>query len=198
MTVPWSSLESTYQNYLRTGNLTERLSAILSELISKRSAGCVFTVVITADTWFCRLPEIHEELQNLIRKTEQDIQKLPKPPSSDPLREVLQLIGSFNRDLSKHLEGTPDRGGLLQTIRPTQLRFRKAIRATAPGFRPYERKYASSRSLPTATFISNEEEETDEAEQSEGTSEDNIICIDEVFDRAQTYVLSVNAPASIS
>jgi hypothetical protein len=37
MTAPWSSLESTYQNYLRTSNLTERLSIILSELISKRS-----------------------------------------------------------------------------------------------------------------------------------------------------------------
>lgn len=37
MTAPWSSLESTYQNYLRTSNLTERLSIILFELISKRS-----------------------------------------------------------------------------------------------------------------------------------------------------------------
>jgi hypothetical protein len=37
MTPPWSSLETTYQNYLRTSNLTERLSIILSELISKRS-----------------------------------------------------------------------------------------------------------------------------------------------------------------
>jgi len=36
MTAPWSSLESTYQNYLRTSNLTERLSMILSDLISKR------------------------------------------------------------------------------------------------------------------------------------------------------------------
>jgi len=38
MNPPWSSLESTYQAYLRTVNLTERLSIILSELISKRSA----------------------------------------------------------------------------------------------------------------------------------------------------------------
>ena len=37
MTAPWSSLESIYQNHLRTSNLTERLSIILSELISKRS-----------------------------------------------------------------------------------------------------------------------------------------------------------------
>jgi len=37
MNVPWSSLESAYQANLRTSNLTERLSVILSELISKRS-----------------------------------------------------------------------------------------------------------------------------------------------------------------
>jgi hypothetical protein len=36
-TSPWSSLGSLYQSYLRTSNLTERLSLILSELISKRS-----------------------------------------------------------------------------------------------------------------------------------------------------------------
>jgi hypothetical protein len=36
MTAPWSSLDATYQNYLRTSNLTECLSTILSELISKR------------------------------------------------------------------------------------------------------------------------------------------------------------------
>jgi hypothetical protein len=36
MTAPWSALDAMYQNYLRTSNLTERLSIILSELISKR------------------------------------------------------------------------------------------------------------------------------------------------------------------
>lgn len=36
-TAPWSSLDSTYQQCLRTSNLTERLSTILSGLIAKRS-----------------------------------------------------------------------------------------------------------------------------------------------------------------
>ena len=46
MTPPWSSLETTYQNYLRTSNLTERLSIILSELISKRSVSRLLWIVI--------------------------------------------------------------------------------------------------------------------------------------------------------
>jgi len=36
-TAPWSELDSVYQKYLRTGNLVDRLSSILSDLISKRS-----------------------------------------------------------------------------------------------------------------------------------------------------------------
>ena len=35
-TAPWCSLEAPYQERLRTNNLTERLSIILSELISRR------------------------------------------------------------------------------------------------------------------------------------------------------------------
>ena len=38
LTAPWSAMEAYYQKYLRTSNLTERLSTMLSELISKRSA----------------------------------------------------------------------------------------------------------------------------------------------------------------
>jgi Dynamin central region len=33
---PWNELDGMYQKYLRTGNLVDRLSSILSDLISKR------------------------------------------------------------------------------------------------------------------------------------------------------------------
>ena len=36
MTEPWCALDVVYQRYLRTGNLVERLSSILSDLIAKR------------------------------------------------------------------------------------------------------------------------------------------------------------------
>ncbi len=36
MTTPWAELDPMYQRYLRTVNLVERLSNILSDLISKR------------------------------------------------------------------------------------------------------------------------------------------------------------------
>ena len=134
------------------------------------------------------LPEIYEELQNLLRKTENSIHQLPRPPSGDPFGEVLHLIGGFTRDLSRHLEGTPNEDGLLQTIRPAQLGFQRAIRATVPQFRPYERKYAPKRSLPAADFLANEEEDNEEEQDFD---EAEIICIDEVFARAQTCVSSL-------
>lgn len=36
MTAPWSDLDGVYQKYLRTRNLVERLSGVLSDLIAKR------------------------------------------------------------------------------------------------------------------------------------------------------------------
>lgn len=127
-----------------------------------------------------RLPEIHEELQNHLRKTEKQIQDLPKPPSSDPFGEILHLIGEFTRSLARHLEGTPGSNGLIQSIRPAQIQFQRAIRATAPDFRPYARKDAQARSLPGMPFLENEE-------QFEARPEDDgrEIFIDEVFERAQ-------------
>jgi len=109
------------------------------------------------------------------------MRELPKPPSSDAFGEVLHLVGDFARDLSRHLEGTPEEDGLMQRIRQAQLRFRTAIRATAPRFRPYEKKFLDARTLPSADFLSDEENED---EHSFGVI-DTAIYVDEVYERAQ-------------
>ena len=211
MTAPWSSLEIMYQRQLRTSNLTERLSIILSELISKR---LVVSALINHPSYLIilsRLPNIHEDLQNLLHKTEASMAQLPKPPSGDPLGDIYQLIGDFTRHLTRHVEGTPDPNGLLQSIRPAQLRFRRAVRETAPEFRPYERRYAAksrspitrllpfeeqddgdwkSSGLPAADFLTNEEQYYEDQDSGDQAcfDEENSICIDEVFDRASKYV----------
>ena len=128
------------------------------------------------------MPEIHEKLQYLLQKTETSIRQLPKP-SSDPFAEVICLIGDFTSSLSRHVEGTPNEDGLLQYIRPAQLRFQRAIRETAPEFLPYERRDADKRSPPAAAFLANEED-SDEDEM-DATNEKDTIYIDEVFERAQ-------------
>lgn len=139
LTSPWSSLEFSYQQHLGTSNLTGQLSDILSELIMKR------------------LPELQDELRILLEKTQESLKTLPKPPSTDALTEILHLIGDFSRDLARHLEGTPDEDGLLQAIRPAHETFKRAIRATAPNFKPFEK----SQKLFTMSHMLDEETDVD-------------------------------------
>ncbi|KAF8143506.1 P-loop containing nucleoside triphosphate hydrolase protein, partial [Mycena galopus ATCC 62051] len=119
-TPPWSKLDPIYQKYLRTTNLIDRLSSILSDLISKR------------------LPQIQIELETTIQKTRAGLQQLPKAPSSDPVGEVASLLHQFIGELNNIIEGIYHPEGLLQAIRPPQEQFRREIRHTAPDFRPFE------------------------------------------------------------
>jgi hypothetical protein len=146
---------------LRTKNLTERLSIILSELISRR------------------LPDLQVELKKLYRNTECDLQLLPKPPSKNPCQDVLNLISNFTIDLTKHLEGIPDEDGLLQAIRLQQSYFRGVIRTTPPNFRPHERRH----------FIDGFVEDIFDKEEAERldvrTEQGDTIFVDDVSNRAQ-------------
>ncbi|KAG2158748.1 P-loop containing nucleoside triphosphate hydrolase protein [Suillus bovinus] len=139
LTQPWSTVEPQYQKFMRTSNLTERLSTILSELIAKR------------------LPDIHKELYNILRKTQDEMRQLPKAPSTDPVGEVWNIIGQFSKQLFQRLEGTPDKDGILQTIRPHQQAFKRAVRSTAPQFVPWGK--GDARQLPVVDFLTNEEDE---------------------------------------
>jgi hypothetical protein len=134
----------------------------------------------------------------MVRKTEKSIKGLPKAPSEDPLSEIMSLLGIFVRDLERHLEGTPEEGGLLQRIRPSQERFRREIKATAPDFRPYEKRYAKSKSAHWPAFLDDEERadagDDVENEASVGVGQPTLvdtprtIYVDEVHERAGKYV----------
>ncbi|KAJ2930159.1 hypothetical protein H1R20_g6940, partial [Candolleomyces eurysporus] len=147
LTVPWSELDMMYHKYLRTRNLVERLSSVLSDLISKR------------------LPEIQEELERGIIAARQAIERLPPPPSTDPVNDIATLLHSFTSDLRRHVDGIPNKKGLLQSMRPAQQKFRKAIRDTAPEFMPFHRENAGTRFLPRPQFLDNEEESEGSASQ---------------------------------
>lgn len=88
------------------------------------------------------------------------------------------MLHVFTVDVSRHVEGVPDEDGLIQMVRPMLETFRRAIRDTAPNFRPYERRYAGLRKLPKAQFLSHEEadedithDEYDEVEESRAQEE---------------------------
>ncbi|KAG6810925.1 hypothetical protein H0H92_009760 [Tricholoma furcatifolium] len=193
-TAVWSELDPIYQKYLRTSNLVDRLSSILSDLISKR------------------LPEIQEEINRSIANTRESINNLPKPPSRDPRNEISTLLHNFVRDLAKRVTGTPT-DGLLQAIRPEQDSFRRSIRATAPDFQPFEKRYRRKKKIGRARFLVGEEGHEDEttidddgASSLSGFGDDrhsdivpnpDAIYIDEVLERAndaRTRELPQNYP----
>ncbi|KAI0644851.1 P-loop containing nucleoside triphosphate hydrolase protein [Trametes meyenii] len=104
--------------------LVEQLSGVLSEKIAQR------------------LPSIQDDLYDLLSTTDEQLNKLPKPPSNDALSEILHLLSTFSKGVAQLVEGTPHIEGLLQAIQPACDTFRAAIRTTEPDFRPYERMCA--------------------------------------------------------
>ncbi|KAI6107743.1 P-loop containing nucleoside triphosphate hydrolase protein [Pisolithus croceorrhizus] len=173
---PWSGLDSHLHQFLGTGRLTERLSAILAELIARR------------------LPEIQNELQTIIVQARSDLEELPPAPSNNPVGEIHRVLNGFVRELSELLKGTPDENGLVQTIRLHSEAFRREVYSTAPNFLPWEQKDSHRRlHMPPARFLSNEENVDTEDEDDDDDlgpmqpvrSRGNAIYIDEVMQRAQ-------------
>lgn len=100
-----------------------------------------------------RLPQLQEELEKLLETTEFSIDKLPSPPSSEPVTEILQLVGKFTQAVERQTQGIASENGLLQILRPSQVAFQRAIRITAPDFRPFKKVEPNSPApaVPTRT-----------------------------------------------
>ena len=133
---------------------------------------------------FGRLPEIEEELNKLLEQTSHDLSRLPKPPSSEPLGEMLRLIGSFVHSIERLVDGSPDDNGLMQALRGPHSDFKKAIRRTAPDFRPLPRPLFVDKSIILAPPSFLVDEETGWQDQSKGTS--RAIYVEDVMKRANS------------
>ncbi|KAL0958272.1 hypothetical protein HGRIS_000424 [Hohenbuehelia grisea] len=171
MTAPWNEMEGVYQKHLRTSNLIERASSVLSNLIAKR------------------LPKIQDELQKSIREAQQNLSALPSEPSSDPLGEIIRLLYGFTQDISRHIAGLPHAASLPQTLRPHQHFFSAAIRATAPDFRVHKRPPSDTHpgEAPKLAFLNDENnpiEVPDDSRFAEFLRGRVPVFIDEVMRRA--------------
>lgn len=162
---PWNELDSTFKQHLGTKNLVNKLSLILSDLIARR------------------LPEIQEEIQTMLIRTEEQLGLLPKPLSNDPFAELMVMLQEFNRDVSQHVKGIAKREGLLQRLRPEQVTFKKAILNTAPKFRPYRKTSAQAKKIKLSRpdFLKSD----DAAGQDMEGDVADMIYVDEVHSRAQ-------------
>jgi hypothetical protein len=121
-----------------------------------------------------RLPELADELQSMLKESEGRLRKLPKPPSANPVGEIIEMVSGFSRSLSNYVQGTPGKQGIHQIIRGLHMKFKDAIQETAPDFRPY--KSGESLRYEPPIFLA--------TEKTELGSEDRAICVDEVMDMA--------------
>jgi hypothetical protein len=103
---------------------------------------------------------------------------------------MLRLIGSFARSIEHLVEGTPDDDGLIQALREPRKGFKKAIRQTAPDFRPLARPKKTEKLMnkqpqparpPAPIFLRNEEEDWQDQ-----TSSGDAIYIEDVMKRANS------------
>lgn len=127
-------------------------------------------------------------------ETRERLSRLPKAPSSDPVNEICTMIYNFTVDLARQVEGVPDEDGLLQAIRPAHEKFRKAIRATAPNFLPFEEEFKGKGGLSSPSFLLNEEEGygatgSKDEEDADPADENSPIYIDAVMERAHQLSL---------
>ena len=118
-----------------------------------------------------RLPEIYEEVQRGVESARESLSHLPKEPSKDPITDITTILHAFAMDVGRAVRGVPKRDGLHQTVRPSQDRFRKAIRQTAPDFRPYERRHRGKRTFSKPTFLNNEDGDDEESDDNDGGSD---------------------------
>ncbi|KAF8181827.1 P-loop containing nucleoside triphosphate hydrolase protein [Pholiota molesta] len=122
--------------------------------------------------------------------TRESLSRLPPQPTSDPRSEILLLLHKFTQDLALQIEGIPDSVdsvadlGLVQAIRPEQEKFKRAIRATAPNFWPFEKPTSGDKQLPVAEFLRSEEGDVD-GDVFRCLFTPQKIYIDEVLEKAQ-------------
>jgi hypothetical protein len=86
----------------------------------------------------CRLPHICDEVDRLVALNASQLDSVPHPPSLDPLAEVLQLVNSFTRDVTQHVQGDArsGRSGLVQSLVISAKAFQEDLRKITPVFQP--------------------------------------------------------------
>ncbi|KAF8515814.1 P-loop containing nucleoside triphosphate hydrolase protein [Hysterangium stoloniferum] len=150
-TTPWSTLDFMYQKRLGTQAVIQKLNEFLMDVISKR------------------VPEIMQELQTLLQQTKEQLQQMPSRPSNDPVLELIHLINEFSDALYRQADGLSQeashemgggsvtRSNQFEAMMEAQEKFRTAIRATAPQFRPFSQSGALEEPFPEPDFLAPEE-----------------------------------------
>jgi hypothetical protein len=98
--------------------------------------------------------------------TRKELAGLPIAVTGEPATYVLQRVTNFSTSFGRLTEGSPEASQLIQGHRSVYRRFKRAIRRTAPDFKPYpEESHASTR-------WDNGDQDEDDSDSDEVTSAD--------------------------
>ena len=71
---------------------------------------------------------------------------MPKPPSMEPVSEMLSIINRFSTELADYTNGNKGHEGLVQDLKNVYEAFRSKIWSAAPRFSPFTRKEITEQS----------------------------------------------------
>ncbi|KAG8994198.1 hypothetical protein FRB94_010069 [Tulasnella sp. JGI-2019a] len=123
--IPWMQLDSRLRRRLGSSRLAEKLSVMLSTLVSQK------------------LPEIQTEISKQLRVVNDELIEVPPPDLSSVKPEVIRLLRGFDRKLTQLIEGlpanfaNPSTAGIMYSINQVFDHFKHAVFATTPHFLPW-------------------------------------------------------------
>ncbi|KAI9441569.1 P-loop containing nucleoside triphosphate hydrolase protein [Lactarius indigo] len=118
----WRELPRSFQSRLGTKKLVQRLEEILSDLMSDN------------------VPELGDQIRDLIESTNQELAQLGKRPSDDSVGEISSLVDQLVRDIEAAVERkSREDGDILYRIEDEAAKFKNEVRATCPEFRAWNK-----------------------------------------------------------
>ena len=136
-----------------------------------------------------RLPDIRRDVDKQLDETNEELQKLPEPPSSDPVLEISSIVTAFSVGLNSYVEG-PSAGANrpVQKLRDLCDVCHKAILDTEPVCRPHDRPAGEHGLNRTSTTHSRDGPKV--SPSADGPDDNRVIYLDDVMKRMDEYVSS--------
>ena len=129
----------------------------------------------------CRIPDISQQIRELVETTSRRLEGLGNPPSDDSIGEINSLLDQLVRDLESGIERVSRKeGNLLYLIEDQANRFKSELRATCPEFRAWRR---DTKDPPSVTPLPELLLEDGDLPAHAGTRAREIIYLDDVLNR---------------
>lgn len=131
-----------------------------------------------------RLPEVSNELQEQLKRTLDELDRLPPSVGDDPITELLSLIRKFIARIENVIDGSVASGiCVVQSATDAYEQFTKVIGSKTPRFRPFPNPNSESdefQEFPAALELDRLDTET---------MTGDILHLDDILQMAKRYAL---------